>query len=463
MTEIPAYLRPFVLTASDEAGPEAERVGELDVYRPAEPGRRPAVLFVHGGPGPFDLKVFPRDWPLFQGYAKAVAERGLVGAVVDHPLVLGMDQLTAASDQVEAAVGRLRADEHVDPERILLWFFSGGGLLAGEWIDSRPEWLRGIALSYPVLDGPGDLISATEVVGNHPDLPILLTRPGKEQEALAAAVQAFVDAAGKAATLRVIDVPNGRHAFDVLDPTEQSRSAVRAALDWAVSVLLPDVPGSATRTRSTRSTTPRKSPVTTPVKTSASESLKTTIAAPAAAATTAGTTTRVKPAPKPSTPAKAPAAEETPAAEAPVAEVPAETAAPTPEAVPSVPSVPAVPSVPPLPPVPVLADSPAARVVARQLSAFLSHDLEAFLSLYSPTARVFLADGKEVPGRRALREYYGPLVESATAWIEVETRLTEGEWVVDQQVLHGVGPQPVRSIVVHRVQNRAIVEVRHLA
>lgn len=437
MTETPAYLRPFVLTASEAGEAEVERVGDVDVYRPAEPGRRPAVLFVHGGPGPFDLKVFPRDWPLFQGYATAAAERGLVGAVVDHSLVLGMDQLATASDQVEAAVGQLRADEQVDPERILLWFFSGGGLLAGEWLDSRPEWLRGIALSYPMLDGPADLISATEVVGNHPDLPILLIRVGLEQEAAATAVQAFVDAAGATSALRIIDVPDGRHGFDVLDDTDRSRSAIREALDWAAKILLPDAPGSAARGRSTRSTTPRKSPVTTPAQTS-SDQLKTTIPAPAAA------TTRVNAKP----------AHVVPAVEA---------VAPAVEAV--VPAVEAVdaPVLPPLPAVPVLADSPAARVIARQLSAFLAHDLEAFLSLYSPTARVFLADGKEASGRRALREYYGPLVESGTAWIEVETRLTEGEWVVDQQVLHGASVQPIRSIVVHRVQNKAITEVRHLA
>lgn len=418
MTETPAYLRPFVLTASEAGEAEVERVGEVDVYRPAAPGRRPAVLFVHGGPGPFDLKVFPRDWPLFQGYATAAAERGLVGAVVDHSLVLGIDQLATASDQVEAAVGQLRADEQVDPERILLWFFSGGGLLAGEWLDSRPEWLRGIALSYPMLDGPADLISATEVVGNHADLPILLTRVGLEQEAAATAVQAFVEAAGAGSALRIVDVPDGRHGFDVLDDTDRSRSAIREALDWAAKILLPDAPGSAARARSTRSTTPRKSPVTTPTQTSRDQ-LKTTIPAPAAATPT---------------PVVDAVEEETDA-----------------------------PALPPLPAVPVLADSPAARVIARQLSAFLAHDLEAFLSLYSPTARVFLADGKEASGKRALREYYGPLVESGTAWIEVETRLTEGEWVVDQQVLHGASPQPIRSIVVHRVQNKAITEVRHLA
>jgi beta-phosphoglucomutase-like phosphatase (HAD superfamily) len=38
-------------------------------------------------------------------------------------------------------------------------------------------------------------------------------------------------AAGHAAGLRVIDVPNGQHGFDCLDHTEESRTAVTAALE----------------------------------------------------------------------------------------------------------------------------------------------------------------------------------------------------------------------------------------
>ena len=51
---------------------------------------------------------------------------------------------------------------------------------------------------------------------------------------LAGAVDAFIKAADtKAAdeTVTVIDVPNGQHGFDCLDHTEESRSAVLAALD----------------------------------------------------------------------------------------------------------------------------------------------------------------------------------------------------------------------------------------
>ncbi len=191
----------------------------------------------------------PRDWPVYQGYATAVAQRGLVAVTVDHSLIRGFDQLTTAADEVEAAVGVLRADPQIDPDRVGMWFFSGSGLLAGEWLDSRPDWLRCVALTYPYLATPpgvDELVSAAEVIGKHDRggragnvstsvLPVLLTRVGRERAELAGPVAEFVSAGGTA--LDIIDVPKGQHGFDMLDHDEESRAAVTKALDWAIAHL----------------------------------------------------------------------------------------------------------------------------------------------------------------------------------------------------------------------------------
>ena len=161
-----------------------------------------------------------------------------MAAVVDHSLIRGFDQLVTAADEVEAAVGLLRSDPRVDPDRVALWFFSGAGLLAGEWLDSRPDWLRCVALTYPLLATPpgvDELVTAAEVIGKHKDLPVLLTRAGLEREELAGPVAEFVSAGG--AALDIIDVPKGHHGFDMLDHTEESRAAVTKALDWAIAHL----------------------------------------------------------------------------------------------------------------------------------------------------------------------------------------------------------------------------------
>ncbi|MFK4090383.1 nuclear transport factor 2 family protein [Kribbella sp. NPDC020789] len=442
MTDLPAYLRPFVLSVAD--GPEigVDRLGELDIHRPAGSARTGAILFVHGGPAPPDLQATPRDWPVFQGYATAAARRGVVAAVVDHSLIRGLDQLSTAADEVEAAIGVLRSDPRVDPDRVVLWFFSGAGLLAGEWLDSRPDWLRGVALTYPLLATPpgvDDLVNAAEVIGKPTNLPVLLTRAGLERAELAGPVAEFVSAGGTA--LDIIDVPKGHHGFDMLDHTEESRAAVTKALDWAIAHL-GEEPGS------------QGGLLVPPPKARTSPA---TTTAPATATTTAtrrsSTATKPKPAPvkeelpiaEPEAVAVEPAAEEPPAA--PEAAAPASAQLPeTSELLSSISGALGAP------------DTPAARVVGREHSAYAAHDLEAFLAMYSPTARISFADGSEMKGRRFLRELYRPLFEAGGCKTEVVQKLMLGEWVVEHQVAHDTG-EPVARIALYRVSDGLITDV----
>jgi acetyl esterase/lipase len=51
--------------------------------------------------------------------------------------------------------------------------------------------------------------------------------------------EAFVSSARAAgASLDIVDVPQGQHAFDVVDDTEWSRAAVEEALVWVCAHLL---------------------------------------------------------------------------------------------------------------------------------------------------------------------------------------------------------------------------------
>ena len=444
MAEPPVYLQPFVLTVAATADQRVDRVGELDFYRPASAARTGAILFVHGGPGPADLKVRPRDWPVYQGYATAVAQRGLVGVTVDHSLIRGLDQLATAADDVEAAVGVLRADPQVDPQRIALWFFSGAGLLAGEWLDSRPDWLRCIALTYPLLATPpgvDELVSAAEVIGKHKDLPVLLTRVGREREELAGPVADFVSAGGIA--LDIIDVPKGQHGFDMLDHTDESRAAVTKALDWAIAHLGQD-PSS--QDSSSELPLPAATPSIQPATQTSARQPSTRTRQPAA------------PARQPAAAAVAPAAPAPVAASAPVA-----AASAVPASQPAAPPPVAPASVAPASVFPAPVDTPAVRVVRREQAAHDAHDLEAFLALYSPTAQLQLPDGSILRGRRSLREHYQPRFAAGQGKTELVQRMTQGEWVVDQSIEHHSNQGPAPKIALYRVQDGLIVEVRLLA
>ncbi|TQS47090.1 dienelactone hydrolase family protein [Cryptosporangium phraense] len=225
---MPDHLKPFVVKIVPVV---ASRRGALDFYYPDVDGPRPAVVFVHGGPLPSGVTPRPRDWPLFQGYGSLVSSQGLVAVVVEHGLTDPTRYPVAAAD-VAAAVDAVRADPRVDPSRIALWFFSGGGLLSADWLSSSAEWLRCVALSYPVVAVPpgwpvDERFRPVSAVRSAGALPIVLTRAGLEQPVVAEGVASFVAAA---ADVEVVEVPNGRHSFDVLDDTDESREAVHRAV-----------------------------------------------------------------------------------------------------------------------------------------------------------------------------------------------------------------------------------------
>ncbi|MFD8014647.1 alpha/beta fold hydrolase [Streptomyces sp. NPDC058955] len=230
----PAYEEVEFLLETEEF--PYERHGRLDVYPPDGEGRRPAVLLVHGGPVDADRSPTPRDMPFYRGYARYLAGLGVVGATVDHRLHALTDYARAAGDLAEA-VERLRAHPRTDPDRIALWIFSGGGLLAADWLAAPPPWLRCLALSYPVLAAPPGWETVetrfrpVAALAGAGALPVVLVRAGREHPAFAATVEEFLTAAGKhGADVEIVDVPEGRHGFEALDRTDASRDAVIRAV-----------------------------------------------------------------------------------------------------------------------------------------------------------------------------------------------------------------------------------------
>lgn len=235
----PPYLQPFVLPYEPV---EPVAVGDdLDLYRPsAVPA--PAVVLVHGGPVPAATPRRPRTWSAFRGYGSLLARAGVVGAVLEHGYQAPGDLDRAAGD-VRRLVEVVRADPAVDGDRVALWFFSGGGVLAGEWLADPPEWLAAVALTYPLLvhrpDAPSALVTPAAAVatGTRP-VPLLLTRVELEIEPLVPGQRDFLAAAaGAGVPVEVLEVPGARHGFETLDDTDAARAAIRTAVDRIVTLL----------------------------------------------------------------------------------------------------------------------------------------------------------------------------------------------------------------------------------
>ncbi|MGC4890357.1 hypothetical protein [Micromonospora sp. DT227] len=231
----------FVL---DPPAAPVERHGEVDLHLPTGDGPHPAVVVVHGVPGPPDAPD-TRDWPLYRGYGALLADQGVVVAL-PRLAVTSPDDLRTVAARVADAADLLRADPRVDPQRLALWFFSGAGLLLGDWLRDPPRWLRGLAATYPLLAPlpewpPVDprfhpLDALTTVDAGRP--PLVLTRAGRERPEVTSTIAAFTAAATRhGLPLYLVDVPDGRHGFDALDHTEESRAAVRDARDALLALL----------------------------------------------------------------------------------------------------------------------------------------------------------------------------------------------------------------------------------
>jgi acetyl esterase/lipase len=68
------------------------------------------------------------------------------------------------------------------------------------------------------------------------DLPIVLTRVGRENPAVAEGVSAFLGAAKTRPD--VVEVPHGRHGFDYLDDDDASRAAILRAVDLVLATMI---------------------------------------------------------------------------------------------------------------------------------------------------------------------------------------------------------------------------------
>jgi acetyl esterase/lipase len=138
----------------------AERDGfralELDIYRPdgATSVPCPLLVCVHGGGWRQSHRGRPpretREWS--PGFFERLTAAGFVVAAPSYRFS-GEATFPAQRDDVADALRWLRAEPGVDSERIFLWGFSAGGLLAAlvALIPDVPP-ADGVVCSYPVTD-----------------------------------------------------------------------------------------------------------------------------------------------------------------------------------------------------------------------------------------------------------------------------------------------------------------------
>jgi acetyl esterase/lipase len=245
----------------------------MDVYLPA-PGAAAgapaaAVLLIHGGPVPVYAYPKVKDMGAFVSWGELLAASGMAAAAFNH-LHHGWHDLAESADHVAAAIAYLRAEAdtlRIDPDRLCLWAFSGGGPQLAPALAAPDPRVRCLVGYYPLLDlrplasrlpeisaetllrfspaaclgaapagatAPPEATAPADAAEARPSPPpLLLARAGLDQPLMNEALDGFVRAALETGLeLELWNHATGRHAFDILDDGPRTRRIAARTIEF---------------------------------------------------------------------------------------------------------------------------------------------------------------------------------------------------------------------------------------
>jgi dienelactone hydrolase len=229
---------------------------KMDIYvPPALPAgaRVPVVFFIHGGFIPKTITFLPKEWGVFQSYGRLAAASGFVGVTFNHRYWgWTREDMERSFGDVMDAIRYVRSqagEYHVDPDRVALWAFSGGGPHLSIPLREKLGFVRCLVSFYAILDltsaaksrsldpekeGSAEFSPVTYLgrKGVEPP-PIFIGRAGLDAPSLNETIDRFVARAlALNATIEVMNHAGGRHGFDILDDNARSREIIARALEF---------------------------------------------------------------------------------------------------------------------------------------------------------------------------------------------------------------------------------------
>ena len=237
---------------------------QMDVYSPkTSRGRLPAVLFVHGGRIPPNLLTTPKDWAVYVSFGELVAASGFVGVNFNHRFHTWGSLADSQADVMDAMkyVRDNAATLGVDPERIVLWTVSAGGIFLSQPLQERPSYLKSIVAYYTQMDLQTSRASAPASVSDETlrDFspvyqfeksakeansqkslfpPIFIARAGLDDANLNAGLDRFVQLALKHnVSIEVMNHATGHHGFDIEYNNDRSREILKRTIAFLQTVV----------------------------------------------------------------------------------------------------------------------------------------------------------------------------------------------------------------------------------
>ncbi len=224
---------------------------QADIYLPEE-RLSLGVIFVHGGYLPPDLLTQPKDWGVFTSYGQLLAASGFTAVTFNHRYY-GIEFLETAQSDIKDLITfvRERGPEFgLDPSRLHLWAFSGGGPLIYWALRETPNYIRSLVLYYAILDMPKleenpeipemarvNFSAVHQLENSENELPpIFIARAGLDRSNLNQSIDKFIQVGlKKNINIEFSNHPKGQHGFDLLDDVERSRQIIRRSIDFIKS------------------------------------------------------------------------------------------------------------------------------------------------------------------------------------------------------------------------------------
>lgn len=218
----------------------------FDLYLPAGNTPKdgwPVVVLIHGGPVPGSVR--PKDWPAYQSYGRVLGASG-VAAVTCNYRFPSPESLPAAAEDLAELLSHVRGrakEFALNPDRMGLWAFSGGGPQLSFAVRESPAYIRCIVSFYARLDAPSEQARYSPLAQLRATSkqipPMFIARAGKDFPEFNRSVDAFTDEARKRnAPVQVENYPEGVHAFDIVSDTDASRAVIAKAVSFVKDHLL---------------------------------------------------------------------------------------------------------------------------------------------------------------------------------------------------------------------------------